>query len=201
MNRVELVLPGRWWHVPLETAGTVESSVKAMAREIVGAQDDRAGLRAQIRERVSRAAEKATRAGGTDFYFAIEVVPGVPVPATLTVAWVPSSSPALAAVDQEAAAQELMSTLGSQDAESVLEMWDDREHTVVRSVRRRVKVAEEEGLDDQPQLAATYWLLRATSSSNMVLDFRTPMAEVADAAVTLFDAIVGSVSWPEAEPA
>ncbi|QJU54267.1 hypothetical protein SCB71_14050 [Herbiconiux sp. KACC 21604] len=81
----DFALPGDWWAVPVARAEETERAVTRLVRETVGRRDEDATARAELRSRFLFAADRARAAGATQLHLCREVMPGVPLPATLTV--------------------------------------------------------------------------------------------------------------------
>lgn len=194
----EFLLPGRWWHIVLGDPADTARQIRAMARSAVGRQDDRAQLRRDIRVTVERAALVAEDAEATDFYFALEIVPGVPIPACLAVYWPDIPYGLSLAAGPRAAADSLASSLRTaQPATRVVSLGDD-DIALVRSVRTMVGPAfAATGVEGAQELVTSYWVIRQDAPRPLLLSFTTALVSLRDEMVDLFDAIVSTLEWVE----
>ncbi|MBS2939448.1 hypothetical protein KDN32_17035 [Nocardioides sp. J2M5] len=187
-------LPGRWWRVPLETPEATTASVRSMARSLCPG-DELAVLRRDVQERVSAAAAEATKAGARAFHFAIEVVPGAPVPLTLGI-YEPTLPPRLSAQGGAlASAEALAVSLRSAEPNAAVSSWGDDELGIVRVLSTQAPTADSEV--DRPVLRADYWLTAPATDATTVFSFAAPVIwdQTAPALLELLDAIISTVRW------
>lgn len=202
-RRLGFLLPGRWWHIDLADGADVVRQVRLMSREVVGKQDDRAQLRRDVQVSVEKAALAAADAGASDFYFAVEVVPGVPIPASLAV-YRPELPAGVLAVDLEQAADGLATSLRRLHPSAAVDsMPAAQEHfALVRSVRTMVgPTFAATGVERAEELVVSYWALRNDAVRPLLLSFTSALVSMKDELVPLFDAIVSTVEWSEPDPA
>lgn len=201
---VDFILPGRWWRLTLGSDDALRRAARAMALDALGRADQLAQLRSELITQVLRAAGSARAAGGTEFYFGLEIAPGMPLPMSLTVYWpdlplTPSRQvgPRVAA---EALAESLAHSSGGQAS-----VVDSPDFGVVRVVKSRPSNAVEQpssdstGDPDRDRLDVSYWVLNPESARTLMLSFSTTLVQFHDAVVELGDAIVSSVMWREQE--
>lgn len=187
-------LPGRWWRVPLETPEATTSSVRSMARSLYPG-DELAVLRRDIQERVASAAAEAAKAGARAFHFAIEVVPGAPVPLTLGI-YEPALPTRLSAqAGALASAEALAASLRSAESAGAVSSWGDDELGVVRVLSTQHPTVGSE--IDRPVLRADYWLTAPATDATTVFSFAAPVIwdQTAPALLELLDAIISTVQW------
>lgn len=194
----DFLLPGRWWHIDLDHPSGVSSQVRAMSRTVVGRQDDRAQLRHDIQVTVERAAVAARDARASDFYFAVEIVPGVPIPACLAVYWPDLPVVVEVGATLAATAEAVAEALRRSQPEAVIEDLGGEEIAVVRSVKTMVgPTFQATGVDGARELVASYWALRRGAPRPLLLSFTSALVSMRDEMIPLFDAIVGTVTWTE----
>ena len=63
----------------------MRSAVRKMLEQLTNRQDELATLRAELRERFTKAAELARSGGATDLFIGLELMPGLPLPAWIAV--------------------------------------------------------------------------------------------------------------------
>lgn len=85
--RFELALPGVWHFVPLIDEAQMRAALDRLVRRSIGTDDKLAAQRRAVRARFEDAARSARTAGGHQLHICDEVMPGVPLPATLVVLW------------------------------------------------------------------------------------------------------------------
>jgi hypothetical protein len=186
--RADFVLPGQWWHVRLDTDESIRNAASALAFDVFGRSDERAALRRGLVQSVTDGAAAARRVGGTDFYLALELAPGVRVPVSLTIAWpdeisVPDAS--------EASARTLLASLPDRgDDDGAVELstgW------AVRTMRHEVSGPAESGI--QERYTATHWILGTGIPTPLVMTMSVPVAELGDGLKALASAVAASVTF------
>jgi hypothetical protein len=188
------VLPGRWWRVPLDSPERIAASTRAMGKALYPG-DELASLRAEIRQRVESAAGEAAQAGARAFHFAVEVVPGVPVPLTLGL-FQPDLPPRLSArTGPVAAAEALGASFREGGSGAAVSTWGDDAIGVVRVLSTQEPVPGAEV--DRPVLRTDYWLTAAGSDATTVFSFSAPVIweQTAPALLELMDAVIATVQW------
>lgn len=193
------MLPGNWWHLPLGDADSapdnLDSRVRAMLHHVVGHADKYATLRRELRLKVLEAAKTALGAGASDFYFALEIVPGVPIPVSLSV-YSPAIPVGLSLEGSAlAAAESLKATLTRVDDAQTMLSWGDREMAVLRGHKvirgNELSVA---GVAESGELIVSYWLLTRGDSRIPLLSFASPLHALEEELLVLFDAIVSTAA-------
>ena len=190
---LRFTLPGEWWRVPLDDDDTVARSARAMVKTLYKG-DETAQLRAEVRQLVAEAASEAKDAGAQMFYFATQVVPGVPVPLTLAT-YFPELPPRLSAMaGPRASADSLAAWLRETRPESTVTTWATETLGFARDLL--LDPAEDEG--NPPTLRSDYWIARGDSDT-AVMSFSAPLLweETAEALLTLMDAVVDTLEWPD----
>lgn len=193
---VQFSLPGAWWRVDIEDDDTVAASSRAMVSTLFRG-DELAQLRREVKGLVTEAATKAREAGAQKFYFATEVVPGVPVPLTLAT-YLPDLPPRLAAAaGAQASAESLAAWLRSVDPEATLSAWSEGDLGFVRDLSL-VPAEQEQGA---PTVRADYWIVRGEETTIMSFTAQVLWGETAEALLSLMDAVVATVEWPSEDAA
>lgn len=184
-----LLLPPEWWHIPLDerrgqsVTALLDNRLASLPRDRV------ATLRRELDGELTRLAERAAHNGATDMYLSIDLVRGLPVAATCLVTVVPTG------VGTTLPAAELAAMMGDWpgDEVGVLEVAG----APAARVRRREPMDETDGFSTG-ELAVTrlqVYVPVPNTTEMLLLSFSTPMDPVADAMVTLFDAVAGSLRW------
>lgn len=192
---LSFTLPGSWWHIPLEDEQGIAGRVRAMMTGIIGRDDQQAQLRHELKAKVVSAATAAREADASDFYFAREIVPGVPIPVSLGV-YAPDIPVGLSSEASAIAAAESLS-MSMQRVDDDLHLVPAggpdtavlRGHKILRGGELAVAEQEEAG-----QLIVSYWLIQKGSGRVPLLSFATPLHAMADEMLELFDAIVSTVT-------
>ncbi len=209
----DFALPGDWWAVPVAHAEETERAVAALVRDTVGRRDEDATARAELRSRFLFAADRARAAGATQLHLCREVMPGVPLPATLTVYHPRLSLRRLGPTPAEAL-RAVLGTIREPEPEPVVGASadvapdTDLEFPCGPAVRRVREVAAPA---DSPEagiatLEVDYYL--ATPGDRiLLLSFACGLPALAPQLTELFDLVVATVSWvpaparPSATPA
>jgi hypothetical protein len=199
--RLGFVLPGDWWHVDLTSEQTAQADARALSRALGGRSDERAQVRHQLEGYVLQAGRKAREAKASDFYFALEMLPGVPIPASLAVYWPEVPFGLSIEAGAQVAAHSLASTIQRKDPVAEIETWGDAGDAVIRVAKKLAgPIARSAGIAADAELSVTYWLIRKGTSGPALLQFTTQLVDEAEHMITLFDAIVGTVAWTEPDP-
>lgn len=82
--RLALALPGRWFAMPLREPDAAER-IRALAEELLGRADSRAGARIGMRRRLEAALTRAEAGGAEQLHLGIALETDVPMPATASV--------------------------------------------------------------------------------------------------------------------
>lgn len=205
---LELRLPGSWRSIPLTDPEAARAAVRRLVDETVGRSDDRAALRRELRASLEGGLADAVAGEGRSFHLALELAPGIPTPATLTV-FEPALrlSPAIGTGGAETGRvleQALRAT--RPDAPASLERLEHADSAVVRLHRRTQQHVAIEGeplaLPDgspQPQtidrLDAEYWMTVPDSKRVLLLHASTPLGALEAEMLRLFDGIVRAARW------
>ncbi|MCU1515053.1 MAG: hypothetical protein JWO10_2143 [Microbacteriaceae bacterium] len=195
-------LPGTWGRVNLASDATIQKSIRKVVEHAVGRDDKLATLRSELRGRFREAADLARDNSAVDFYLALELAPGVPLPA-----WLAVFLPDLASTDIDklglgelrAALNVSVSATAPQESANTSTIALNRVQAV-RQVFRRVQAATEESPEIQ-LLQADYWLAASNPNRIALLTFTTTYADLEQQMLEFFDAVIGTVRWDSLEGA
>lgn len=190
-----LMLPDTWSRIRLErdrpqqVAALVDRAFASVSR------DQGVALRRSMQVELTGLADRAFEQGAREFYLFGDLMRGLPIGASCVVTVVPEAFPAnvdaailARALAGDAAAVPTTVTVG---AESV---------PAVQTREVRYFPAEEPG-GQQPRATVVGLDVYAPfpdRSRILLLSFRTPVEQVAEAMLVLFEAIAGSLRWREA---
>ncbi|RZS59469.1 hypothetical protein EV141_0695 [Microcella putealis] len=194
-------LPGDWWAVSLRDRDAALASAKRLVRHRVGTQDDRAALRARLVRDFGLAIDEAITGGGQQLLIAIQIVETVPLPITIAV-YLPDL--------------DLVPAIGTR-AEAVLDVLEqgldaregsDADRTRVDAAgapairEHRIRVVEAGADSDRgtiETLVADYWLPVPARKRVVLVSVSTPFAQLQEAMLQFFDAILRASYWQSAE--
>lgn len=195
----QLMMPPGWVQIPLggvEDAGTESAVDRAVATGFakVG-RDQAAPLRRTLRQELLALAADARRGGGLDLYLLVESPGELPVDAALVVTEVPAG-PGGAVADPA----HLLADLGGRDATaSVVELRFAG--PALRLETRRASRQNDPFPLPGPSIRIQYLVAVPGGGRQLLLTFTTTTAPVADALVTLFDAIAATLGFaPDSTP-
>lgn len=185
------MLPPGWWHIPLDEHRA--QSVKALLdRQLASLPRDRvATLRRELDGELTRLVERAVANGAVEMYLNLDLMRGLPVAASCLVTVVSVG------FGTALPATELAELLGDQPGDEVGVL--DVAGVSAARVRRREATTDENGISTG-ELAVTrlqVYVPVPNTTEMLLLSFSTPMDPIADAMVTLFDAIAGSLRWEQ----
>ncbi len=192
-------LPGSWARIPLESRANTLASIRRMTERVTGRQDQLATMRAELRERFTKAADIAREGGASELFIGLELIPGVPLPA-----WAAIFPADYDAVD--------LRELGIDDARRAVEFAvgaapDGGEtrrsdidaptpiHAVRHAFRRRTEGREGDSEYAFDLVEADYWIVASNPNRLALLTFSTAFAEYEDEMLELFDAVVSTLRW------
>lgn len=189
LPRPTFTFSGIWTRIPVTDDEATSRAARAMARDLVGADDARATQRERLRREVVESARRARDLGATEVYLAEQVADGIPVSAMLSVHRpTPRLSVAVgtsAAAVMDAFVEGLQRTGTAQPDAERFAVGDSH---VLRTVET---TATEQG----PSLNVRFWLTVPTTKTVLPLTFATPFEQLAEPLVVLFTAIVSSLRW------
>jgi hypothetical protein len=185
-----IVLPGTWAAIPLDDEAETARHIKNLVTRQVGRNDRLARTRREAREELTDVAEQAKASGAISLALSLEILPGIPFPASLIVtedAWPDDHSDTEAV---EPAVLDLAERL--RRARPKAEIQD----FVSGPVARLSQVGEIAlGSGTTTNVAAQYWVPAENGDRLFLVLVDAPMAEAPDLYLELFDAIVDSMTW------
>lgn len=199
MTRIRFALPGSWARIPLESEAEALRAVRKLTEQVTGRKEELATLRAELRSRFTTVVEAAREGGAQELYIGLELVPGIPLPAWAAVFPADPDTLDLASVGFSDLARGLDFAVGAPPEGGSTQAADDatgRVHAVRHAWRRTTQVAAE-GVERSFELVeADYWIAAAQPNRVALITFSTALAEYEEEMLELFDAVVGTLSWP-----
>lgn len=188
---VGLLLPASWWTIDLTDDDGRRASIARLVEQQIGRGDERAALRADTRKHLQSSADDAAGVGGRLMAISLMEAGGVPVPATMTLYRLPGADLTGQGVTQ----LEAVMRLGTEGSDS-LGLADGPVGPVLRRVRRRPG-PKDLGAERLTMLTVDYWLDPEDGQGLVYLVFSSPIGQVEEPLLALFDAIMGSISPSE----
>lgn len=193
---VRVVLPDQWWAIPLQPSQQRERSVTALVERQFAGVDDQPLLREDTRRQLLLQANRAAISDARMLALSLQRVDGVPIPASLVVHWIdmprdPQASPGDGT--QLLAVRDKLEPRGERAPGFTLDIGALEAGAVLRRVHEQP--AELDGVEPTPSLVADYWLERPDGTGVVQLAFGTPLADLREPLLGLFDAIVGALRW------
>jgi hypothetical protein len=197
----QLLLPEGWFRVHIAPERR-EQSVDALVERQFKGIDNAPQIKAQLRQDMLRQAARAFEEGGIELYLSLQQAGPLTVPASLLVALgLPPQGGRLPSLDDLAGR---LAADGKDSREvSVVELPAGpalRVREEYNPVVDRPPTAETEKDADYalPSLTLDYQVQVPRAEAILLLTFSTPLVQIADAMVDLFDAVAGSLSWTDA---
>ncbi|MFI6661726.1 hypothetical protein ACIBL8_40115 [Streptomyces sp. NPDC050523] len=193
----QLMLPNGWFRIDLEPARR-ERSVDALVKRQFSGVDDAPQMRQTLRRELLKQATEAFDEGGIELYISLQQAGALTIPASLLIsllsprdrgAAMPSIKDMAKALDAEGTSGRSVS-LVEITAGRALKVRTDPEGSPSRPTTDEDEYA-------LPSVVVDYQLCIPRSEMHLLLTFSTPLVQIADAMVELFDAIAGSLAWKE----
>ncbi|MEU6176398.1 hypothetical protein [Streptomyces coeruleorubidus] len=190
-----LLLPTGWFRLRIDPEGR-ERSVDALLDRKFEGTDDAPHIKRQLREELLAQATAAFQDGAIELYLSMQQAGPLTIPASLLVTLLPPPSGGLLPNTADLAAS-LAADKGAHV--SIVEL------SAGRAVRRRVT----RGPSDRPvrdgvpvsadpvlpSVALDFQIPVPRTDAHLLLSFSTPLVQIADPMVELFDAVAGSLTW------
>ncbi|MDT0307483.1 hypothetical protein RM780_10965 [Streptomyces sp. DSM 44917] len=189
-----MITPTDWFRIPLRSAAQREKSVQALVDLTYASRDEFAVKRRELRELLTSITDKAVEQLGIELYLSTQGVFGVPIPASLLVTAEPEDPAVRAVLPVEMLADGLRNKHGENADVRVVRL------TCGPAVRCRRRELSQDSKDlgqpeDRPSTLLDFYLPVPHSGAWLVLSFSTPLPELADAQVEMFDAVADSFLW------
>lgn len=193
-SRYHLITPTDWFRIPLRSDPKRERSVAALVDRTYPNRDQHAAQRRELREMLTTMVDRAFRNDGIELYLSTQAVLGVPVPASLLVSAEPEDPELPAALPVKVLADGLWKKHGERAEVTSVELPSG---PAVRCLRRELSDdAREFGQPvDRPAIVLEVHVPVPGSTAWLLLVFSTPVPELADAQVEMFDVIAASLRW------
>ncbi|MFF4347709.1 hypothetical protein [Streptomyces sp. NPDC001530] len=196
-----LLLPEGWFRVRIDPEGRERSVDALLDRQFEGV-DNAPHIKRQVREELLAQAAAAFQDGGIELYISLQQAGSLTIPASLLITLLPP--PPGGSLPTAHDLEDLLSA----DGEAEISAVELSTGTAVR-VRRvtgqpnRPAPAGVPGSTDQalPSVTLDYQLPVPGTGAHLLLTFSTPLVQIADAMVELFDAVAGSLRWTDGDDA
>ncbi|MFB8752105.1 hypothetical protein ACH121_32580 [Streptomyces sp. NB004] len=194
-----LLMPEGWFRLDIEPERR-ERSVDALVNRRFEGTDNAPHIKRQLRQDLLAQAAAAFREGGVELYLSLQQAGPLTIPASLLITFLPAPNSA--------------GTLSLEDIAASLASARQGEGEVVQlaaGAALRVRRATggpghappagmpgktEESL---PSVTLDYQLPVPATSAHLLMTFSTPLVQIADAMIELFDAVAGSLTWVDGE--
>jgi len=200
-RRLRFRLPGRWFSVDLSGQDATTASIRRIAKEAVGAADDRAPERARVRRQLEDAVAAGAQGDVRAIMFSTEIAPGAPLPVTLLV-FEPADlrmSPAIGTAPQTVL-KVMAEALKQLDAVAHASIVEVRGPGVPALRTHRVDQVEGGEEDGIARLVADYWIPVPGSKQLLMVRFATPLGELENMLCALFDEFVAVSYFRDERP-
>ena len=182
---LSIILPGSWAVIPLQGLDQATSRISALIKNQLGRNDRLAGMRRELKQSLIESSKEALDIGAVGLAVSLEILPGVPFPASLVI--LPLDWPRTETEPTASVAQRLLV------AHPGSELIDNSEERPI--VRRHEVVTTTYETQTSQDLKINYWLPVADGSSLARVYIKAPMAHTPELWLELFDTIVASLGW------
>ncbi|MFE2532871.1 hypothetical protein [Streptomyces sp. NPDC059371] len=198
----QLLLPDGWFRIDLEPERR-RQSVDALVNRQFNGVDNEPRLRRLLLQELIERATNAFDQGGLELYISLQRAGALTIPASLLVTLIPPMRPG----GQSPSLQELADDLGAEGgrgrtvsmvelaAGTAMKVRVDPDATDLKEPV--LTTSGEKEIDALPSVTVDYQLGVPRSDMNLLLTFSTPLVQIADAMVELFDAVAGSLRWKD----
>lgn len=186
-QRFTVILPGTWESVPMADADTMKATVARIVKDRMPRNDQLAALRRDVREDLLASAKSAAEAGADLYALSMEILPGIPFPASIvgfTQPWPPTSEGTTVASSDEVVVRLAAVFPGSVAMPT----------TTVPQVRRSDLRTRPLGETETQVLDLEYWFADPYGELTCLM-VSVPECESPDLITALFDAVAASVFW------
>lgn len=193
-SQLHFRLPGTWHRVDLRGGVQSEASIKAVVRSAIGTADDRAQVRAELRRDLGKAVEAAQQAEAKSMMFSTEIAPGSPLPVTLVV-YAPNRLRMSPSIGTEPDKVLAVFTEGLRQSDPGLAASIVHLIGAGGPVVRTHRIEPIEAVEDTGgalRLVADYWVPVPKSKQVVMVRLSTPMGEIENIMLSLFDALIGA---------
>ncbi|MHA7985454.1 hypothetical protein ACX9R5_06565 [Rathayibacter sp. CAU 1779] len=217
-GELAVILPGTWAVIPMDDDEAAAKAITALVKSRVGRADRLAQARRDVRSQLEGLVKQAKQADAFTFALSMEILPGVPFPASLLItheAWPAGSAPAAAVRPTDAAEAGALEPVGratpgteptedaagatdGTDGERLTSAFPDAEPLDLSFGRVvRTSVLKQTSYDEEsaPELVLDYRLTAPDDDRLLRVHINAPMAYQPDLFLELFDAIVDSITF------
>ncbi|MGP3972154.1 hypothetical protein [Streptomyces sp. 6N223] len=186
--------PLEWYRIPLASPDARERSVRALVDRTLPNRDEFATKRHELKQLIDNLTWEAASKDGLEMYLSTQTVLGVPISASLVVtAESPDEDSGIGVIPVRLMAEAQQDKYPQAEVE-VVDLPAGRAVRVRR--QERPQDASDLGLPEgRTSTLLTYFVQIPESPTHLVLSFNTPLTELADALVELFDAVAHSLTW------
>ncbi|MHB9852811.1 hypothetical protein ACSYGO_26730 [Streptomyces krungchingensis] len=199
----QLLLPDGWFRVDLEPERR-QQSVDALVNRQFSGVDNEPRLRRLLRQELLERAANAFDQGGIELYLSLQQAGALTIPASLLITLIPPRRPGGQLPPLQDLADDLAAQAGVGRTVSMRELAAGkalkvRVDPVTEAPPPPAATPEEGDVPALPAVTVDYQLAVPRSEMSLLLRFSTPLIQIADAMVELFDAIAGSLTWKDGQ--
>jgi hypothetical protein len=197
-----LLLPDGWFRIALEPERRRPSVDALVDRQFNGVENE-PRLRRLLRDELFERATDAFEQGGIELYISLQQAGSLTIPASLLITLIPPRTPGA----KPPSLRELGESLEAEGLERRTVSMTELAAGTAMKVRtdpyardlQPPNATAAEGQDSQslPSVTVDYQLGVPRSDMNLLMTFSTPLIQIADAMVELFDAVAGSLAWKD----
>ncbi|MGW1062943.1 hypothetical protein ACWD4F_00265 [Streptomyces aureus] len=197
-----LLLPDGWFRIELEAEGR-QRSVDALVNRQFNGVDNEPQLRRLLRQELVERATNAFDQGGLELYLSLQRAGALTIPASLLITLIPPAGRG----QRPLSLRELADALEAEGVRGRTVSMTELAAGTAMKVRIDPEAQDagnpgatapgEADIDPLPSVTVDYQLGVPRSDMSLLLTFSTPLVQIADAMVELFDAVAGSLSWKE----
>ena len=182
--KISVILPGTWADIPLDDAASTDAAISALVKRQVGRNDRLATLRRNAKQRLAEVARDAREANAVMLALSLDILPGVPFPASLMADY--REWPATVGEERRTVADGLAMLL---PAGELLEF------TSGVAIRSFARTTIRPGTAAIPDIKLEYFLTVPTGEKVLHIVADVPIDCDPEIIAALFDAIVDSIRW------
>lgn len=182
--RLSIILPGTWAIIPLEDEKASDAAISTVIKRQIGRDDRLVHLRRETREQLRDIATQAREVEASLLALSLELLPGVPFPASMVAHYTPWSDPPY---EGERSIRDRLTAMLPEG-----EVFDFESGPAIRTFRA---TSIRPGTTDIPDIKLEYYLCVPSAERLLHIVCDVPIDIDPELIAALIDSMVDSIRW------